>query len=561
MAHSVLPVPPRAARTRCSPQIVSLAARMAFVVFWSSDFAPGVATAGPVIVAPLRDPVGAAGAQGLRLESLGRVRLDAAEVVSLDPDRPRAYVTSDRSVAAIDYTDPRAPRLANVIDVLTALGFADEGAGEVTHVEADPAGRGFLAACVVIEDRGERPGVLAFLAADDLRLLAVVDAGFTPDSCAFTADGARLFVANEGEASERGDPPGTISWISLEGCSNPSDVALLDRAAAHTTFLCGLPLSLAVRERNAGGMVRIHPRAQAAALDLEPEYITIADGRVFVTLQENNAIAILDASDGRLLRIVALDAAVRRIDGDDSDHAVQIASVVRCLPMPDQIASFRVPGRSRRYLVTADEGDDRGTEGAEGVGLFADRARVSDLQRAGRLVAHPRDAGLARLLVSTIDGDEDGDGVIETPTHQGGRSLSVWDAETLARVGDTGSQLEEWSAREAPAFFNASIGPEGLRMDDRSDDRGPEPEGVCTALVKGVPYAFVSLERPGAIAVVCLADPRHPEVVHLEPLARVGALGPEGLRVVAAARSPTGTALLVVACEASSAVLLFEIVP
>lgn len=493
------------------------------------------------------------------LTVLGATTVKHAEVVTLDPRQPRAFVTSGRSVVIVDLARPTAPRSVAAVDVVGAVaatldpGHAvDLADGEVTHVEADPAGRGFLAACVVPTDRGRAPGLVAFLDADDLRLLAAVEVGFTPDSCAFRPDGGRLFVANEGEPTAAGDPPGAVSCIRLDGVRDARDLADLSRRAGRETALCGRALL-------AAGPVRVHPGALARALDLEPEYVAVAGGEVYVTLQENNAIAVLDADTGALLRVRALDAATRRVDASDEDRAARIEREVRALPMPDQLATFR-DAAGRLLLVTADEGDDRGSYGNPDAPL-GDRARVKDLAKAGRLSPAVEAGPIARLQVSTIDGDLDGDGLIDAPTMQGARSLTVWDAATLTRVGDTGSQLEEAVARAMPERFNATVEGGEIDVDDRSDDRGPEPEGVCVLAIDGVPYAVATLERPGAVAVVRLADPARPEVVALAPIARAGALAPEGVRAIPADRSPTGRPLIVVACEVSSHLLVIEVDP
>ena len=45
-------------------------------------------------------------------------------------------------------------------------------------------------------------------------------------------------------------------------------------------------------------------------------------------------------------------------------------------------------------------------------------------------------------------------------------------------------------------MFNANDGISSA-VDQRSDDKGPEPEGVVTGVVNGRTYAFIGLERLG----------------------------------------------------------------
>ena len=40
--------------------------------------------------------------------------------------------------------------------------------------------------------------------------------------------------------------------------------------------------------------VRVNPNAPSVAADLEPEYITVSGNQAFVSLQENNAVAVID---------------------------------------------------------------------------------------------------------------------------------------------------------------------------------------------------------------------------------------------------------------------------
>ena len=102
---------------------------------------------------------------------------------------------------------------------------------------------------------------------------------------------------------------------------------------------------------------------------LSPEYVAISsDSRTaYVTLQENNAIAVVDLASARISRIFALgfkDHGLARNAFAPSDRAsvlnppalITIPNVMG-IYMPDTAASFTVGGKT--YLVTANEGDDR----------------------------------------------------------------------------------------------------------------------------------------------------------------------------------------------------------
>jgi DNA-binding beta-propeller fold protein YncE len=119
--------------------------------------------------------------------------------------------------------------------------------------------------------------------------------GALPDMVTFTSDGSHLLVANEGEPNSYNqpdsvDPEGSISVIAVSGL-NPTSSSLT-RSVSTADFKSYNAQDAQLR--NAG--VRIFGPNASVAQDLEPEYITVsADSKTaYVTLQENNAIAIVD---------------------------------------------------------------------------------------------------------------------------------------------------------------------------------------------------------------------------------------------------------------------------
>ena len=119
-------------------------------------------------------------------------------------------------------------------------------------------------------------------------------------------------------------------------------------------------------------------------------------------------------------------------------------------------------------------------------------------------------------------------------------------------------------------MFNASNNSNSF--DNRSDDKGPEPEAVVTGTVFGRQYAFIGLERIGGIVVYELTNPEAPEFVeyvnHRDFTVTIGAdlrvagdLGPEGVILIDASKSPNGKPLLVVANEISGTTTIYEINP
>ena len=106
------------------------------------------------------------------------------------------------------------------------------------------------------------------------------------------------------------------------------------------------------------------------AQDLEPEYIAVsADGKTaWVTLQENNALAIVDIAKAAVTDIVALGykgprrgrqrprlCRQRRQEPRDQHHH---RPNVLGMYQPDAIAAYQA-GDGQTYLVSANEGDAR----------------------------------------------------------------------------------------------------------------------------------------------------------------------------------------------------------
>lgn len=251
------------------------------------------------------------------------------------------------------------------------------------------------------------------------------------------------------------------------------------------------------------------------------------------------------------------------LDASDRDSAINIRSwPVFGMYEPDSIASFRVGKKT--YLVTANEGDARDWEG------FAEEKRVSSLTLDATAFPNAADlqkaGNLGRLNVTSTLGDANGDGVYESLYTLGGRSFSIWSTDG-SQVFDSGSDFERITAASNPAFFNA--GNDDRTFDSRSDNKGPEPEGLALGTVGKRRYAFVGLERVGGVMTYDITNPLAPLFVgytnnrdfSVDPYnaPAAGDLGPEGLLFIDAKDSPTRSPLLVVANEVSGTVTLYKI--
>jgi len=482
----------------------------------------------------------------------------SAETVALQGNRMFVSNATAAAVDVVDVSNPAAPALLRRVD-LSSYG------SEVTSVAA---GEGLVAVAVQAELETD-PGKVLLLDLDG-DVVATAPTGAGPDAVVFTPSGRRLLVANEGEPNSYGQPDSTDPEGSVS-------IVTIPRELAKRTTPRKPPLqsrTIDFRAFNAGGRrnaelpdgVRIFGPGASVAQDLEPEYIAVSpDGKMaFVTLQENNAIAILALPSGQIRKIVALgvkDHGLSALDPSDRDSgtgnngAINIRTWEHVYGMyqPDQVATFSVGGKT--YLLTANEGDARDYEG------FAEEERAADVADTTAIPAASSSAQLGRLTVtSATPGGSSG----QTSLYAfGARSFSIWDT-SAEQVWDSGDLLERLTARVFPGDFNKSNDGNG-GFDSRSDNKGPEPEGATIGVVDGRTYAFVGLERQGGVVVVDVTTPTAPVLVQYLVTRDFGGSsvgpdsGPEGMSFVAT--GPSGGPMLAVANEVSGTVALFATAP
>jgi hypothetical protein len=537
--------------------------------------APLTAPAVPAVALPLA-PAAPSGLPDdptpIRLTRIGRYNPGpyrsadprAAEIVTFDPASQRMFIINSflSALQIVDIANPAAPVLLHSIAITPTAAF----------VPNSVAVRDGLVAVAANAETRTDPGRVVFFTTDGV-LLNQVTVGAVPDMVTFTPDGRTLLVAGEGEPSSYGqpdsqDPEGTVALIRLPA-GGPSAITTTSVLTASlvrfTDFNVGGP-----RHAELDPAIRITGPQASVAQDLEPEYIAVApDSRTaYVTLQENNALATIDLVAARVTSLRSLGFKSHAVPGQgldpsDSDGANLIAPwPVYGMYQPDTIAAFSAQGQL--YLATANEGDARDYLG------FVEEARVKTLTLDTAAFTDAAtlklDANLGRLTVSKASGDADGDGDIERLYAFGARSFSIWDAASGALVADSGDDMEVRSAAAAPANFNANN--TANTRDNRSDDKGPEPEALALGAIDGRTYAFVGLERMGGVMAYDVTEPARPTFVAYE-LARAfpsvyadgtpDDLGPESLTFVSAGASPTGQALLLVANEVSGSVSIYAV--
>lgn len=522
-----------------------------------------------------------------------------AEISAFDPGSAHLFLVAGDAVEILNLANPTSPTKVTdlVLDTSSLPSGFDLVPNSVAVGKAGSISEGIVAVALAVRDtlNNHLAGEVQFFRASDGSFLGKQSVGFLPDMVTFTPDGTQVLTANEGEPNETytSDPEGSVSIIDI---SSGIETATVQNATftAFNAQQAGLEAA-GVRIfgqifNDAGEVIR----DSTVAEDVEPEYITFSgDGsKAWVTLQENNAIAVVDVATVTIEQILplgfkdhslpgnGLDASDRDVDGSGGGGGKINIQNWPLLGMyqPDAIASYTVG--SQTYYVTANEGDARirptdneaalDLLGLEEGGIFNEEIRVRNVILDPTAFPNAEtlqgNINLGRINITNTQGDIDGDGDFDQLYSYGARSFSIWDSNGNL-VFDSGDDFEEITATAFPDFFNASNS--NNTLDNRSDNKGPEPEGVTVGAAGGRNYAFIGLERIGGVMIYDVTDPTAPTFVQYlndrdltaDPETNATDSGPEGLLFIPAADSPNGENLLVVANEVSKTVSVMEFNP
>jgi hypothetical protein len=540
----------------------------------------------------------------------------AAEIVAYDAATQRIFVVNaqDGTVDVLDGSNPASPSPIGQINAKADLG--------------DPAALGFansvaardgLVAVAIEANPVTNPGVVAFYDAATLEFIRSVPAGALPDAVTFSNTGHFVIVSNEGEPRAPVDPEGSVTVI---------DVRMKGNRPGFGSCTVDFKAFNSQRAALVAAGVYIDPGAESVAQDLEPEYASAQGNNAYVTLQENNAIAVVRLNQCRVARIMplgaknhglpqnSLDTSDREISSTQGRISLRSWQNLYALYQPDSIAAYEA-GDGEVYLVVANEGDVRDPSNsgrpADGVAvntLALDPAAFPPVPPSVSADPNPKsDKNLGRLIVNRTLGyytDVSGQRVFDRLFAYGGRSFSIYTNDGR-QVYDSANDFESiiasgvGSGELPPQAFNATHnnnsagqvpGASTNTFDSRSDDKGPEPEGVVVGQVNGRDYAFIGLERVGGVMIYDVTKPQDAfyvgyvnnrdfsqgvctlvtAVPAAPPSSRSGGacsndipnplaldLGPEGLAFVPAKSSPNGKPLLIVGNEISGSTTVYEI--
>ncbi len=482
-----------------------------------------------------------------------------------------------------------------------------------------------LLAIVVAAHNKTDNGAVLFYRLDEQGVgsfIKAVKAGALPDMVTFTPDGKKVLVANEGEPAKdfSVDPQGSLSVIAIND-SIPADLATTINLTTDIRFSSDL-LSAQDYDSDAKrktllqnqGVKFASVAGTTVAQDLEPEYIAVAfdNKTAYVSLQENNAMGIVNLED-MTIEIKALgykDWGDHQLDYSNKDEVPMLKSVngLYGLFQPDSIASYQYKGAT--FVLSANEGDAReyiysaeeatctaaGHQFDEGDCIaYNEEVRVKDLKEhftsdlTDLYQQHGGKDGLGRLKVTNVLGkiDSNNDGVadkFDALYAYGARSFSIWD-QSVNLVFDSGDDFEKISAALLGEHFNSAHTQN--KGDNRSDDKGGEPEAITVGQINGRQYAFIGLERSGDLFAYDITNPFNVtymahynnrdfstsfeldddldnpcdsnEGMDCTAVGISGDLGPESIKFVASGDSPNGQALLIVGNEVSGSVTVYQV--
>ncbi|MFC4025010.1 choice-of-anchor I family protein [Oceanobacillus longus] len=504
------------------------------------------------------------GAEDLTVSQVGQydsgLGEGGTEIMTYDSELERAFVTNGVA-AGFDILSFKKLKSGKFSDVKTEkrillADYGIENVEDITSIASHPT-KDLIAISVVSNPKTD-PGYIVFTtkAGDYMNHVQV---GSLPDMVTFTPDGTKAVVANEGEPNDdySVDPEGSISIIDVTG--NP------DGFRANTLSFDGVELDEKVRVQSKGTTLQ----------QLEPEFVAVSEdsSQAFVSMQENNAIATVDLETEEILNVKGLgmkdhSVTANEIDAKDNNETTIEKQPLLGFYMPDAIDTFTADGKT--YILTPNEGDARDYD------AYSEEASIKDIKNQIQLNADYYEGytqeeldqavedGLLDELGKTnitLESGKNEEGIYESLHTYGARSFSIFDAETMELIYDSGSEFERITAEALPEHFNTNN--DELKYDGRSDAKGPEPETIVSGEIDGTTYAFIALERFSGIMMYDLSNPLQPEFTKLISSRDFsedvkGDVSPEGLQFIPAAQSPTGYDLLAATHEVSGTVAVYE---
>ena len=391
---------------------------------------------------------------------------EGAEIISIQASTQRAVVlVKNLRVDLLDLSRPARPKRVARHDLKLAKGET------ITSVAFHPKRDMYIAA--VRAARPDQRGRALVVEASSGKITGTALLGFEPDHVTIDPKGILAAVANEAEAYRRkGDgfesKAGSVTILVLVPngpFSGEISLPPAEGVPGMVTAADGRKL-----ERTVDGETVLIPLDSGDPKHLEPEFV-VFDAQlehIYITLQENNGIAVVEIEAEKVTRYIGLGKTRHPADVDD-DGKVAFDTKLTALREPDGIAVTP----DGKFLITADEGD-----------------------------TDPKASKTPRSMPAG-----------------GGRTVTVIEAATGRIVADTGNALD------------AAAHAAGVYPDKRSDSKGSEPEGVLVFEHDARVFAAVGLERARSVALLEITKTGIPVVLGVFPLGGKSS-APEGLAVL-----------------------------
>lgn len=465
-----------------------------------------------------------------------------AEIVAYNSVNQKAYMVNGKTrmldiVSLADLKGDATDQQLSAVSIDVSTMIPDMTFGDITSVAVDEA-HDRIAVAVQAEDYSAAGAIL--ILNSDGEYIAHYAAGVQPDNIVFSANGRYVLTANEGEPRngyDNGavDPQGSVTIVDLSAEAPVAKTVTFENWDAKRDELV-----------SANVLIK---KGLNPSTDFEPEYIAVSSDEktAYVSLQEANAVAVLDIESGEFLAIDSLGFQDHSQTGNEidavKDKTINIKNQnLMGVKMPDGIAVYEVGGKT--YLLTANEGD------ATEWGSYCNQT-TTDLE------------GESLEILDTSK--EDGLPAVADGTYFtfGSRSFSIYEVTgtSLNLVFDSGSDFENITANAYPDYFNASN--KNVKLDSRSDAKGPEPENVTICQVGQKTYAYIGLERIGGVMMYDITDPSNATFVDYinsrDFSGKIkGDVAVEGLCAIPAAESPTQYPLLLAANENSGTLAVYQ---
>lgn len=402
------------------------------------------ATVCPPPVHPLAPSIDVVPTKAIRLVNSQTFRITdqfdagAAENLDVDEDTAIAYVAND-DTGGVDLYGLSTSPVTPMGSKMAIPGFEPTSVAICKSLDR--------AAIAYASKNESLPGIVQ-VTTKKLQLILSIENPkcFLPDSVKFSDDCSYLVAACEGEGK---DIPGGVLVIDYD---NKQKSLRGERFASFEPY-DAIPQVL--RENG----VRLI-ESDKASLDLQPEFVSIIGTKAFITVQEANAIAVVDLPEAKISELKPIGFIERSrpgfaLDASNRDGGINIRNYpfLFAMPQPDTITSY-MAGDGETYLIFANEGDALESEEARGADI-TDPQELNRTAISGLKHLVEDDALLGRLKFSTVDGYNERTNTQFAMFHFGSRSFSI-----MALDGRVVFDSGEWFARIMqnlfPVLFNSN---------------------------------------------------------------------------------------------------------